>query len=91
MEEVVDNERRQYEGDDHAVENENCHDARGDDNEEDRVGAEFVIVPLPVSVVPMTSIQRSLVSHVLPEEFIVKLPSISIGSVDCVTELLSIT
>ena len=62
----------------------------GDDNVEDRVGAAFVRVPLPVVVVPATYIQRLLVSHV-PEELIVKSPSISIAFVDCVAEPLSIT
>ena len=60
-------------------------------DEEDRVGIVFVRVPLPVVVVPLTYIQRLLVSHV-PELLIVKLPSISIAFVDCVAEVpLSIT
>ena len=59
-------------------------------DEEDRVAAAFVRVPLPIVVVPATYIQRLLVSHV-PEELIVKSPSISIAFVDCVAEPLSIT
>jgi hypothetical protein len=60
-------------------------------DEEDRVGIVFIRVPLPVVVVPLTYIQRLLVSHV-PELLIVKSPSISIAFVDCVAEVpLSIT